>query len=76
MIVSSLLPWVYVVAGLLLFLYLILGGFELMTSGGNKNSLQSGQKKITAAVIGFVIIFVSFWLVQILQKIFGLPALF
>lgn len=75
-IISSLLPYLFVFAGLALLVYLILGGFQLLTSGGDPKAVDSAKGKITAAVIGFLIIFTSYWLVQILQVIFGLPKIF
>ena len=71
-IISKLFPYVFVAAGLLLFGYLVMGGFELLTSGGNPEKVKSAQGKITSAIIGFLIIFVAYWLVQILEIIFGL----
>ena len=75
-LVSALLPFVFVLAGLALFIYLIMGGFQLMTSAGDPKGMESGQKKVMYAIIGFLIIFASFWLVQILQVVFGLPKIF
>ncbi len=75
-IVSAILPYVFVLAGLLLFVYLLIGGFGLMMSGGDPKAMDAAKSKITSAVIGFVIIFVSFWLIQILQVIFGLTEIF
>ena len=71
-IINDLVPYVFALAGLLLFFILILGGFELMTSAGDPKKMEAAKGKITNAVIGFVIIFVAFWLVQILEVIFGL----
>lgn len=75
-IISILLPYLFILAGLMLFIYLILGGFQLMTSSGDPKKTEAAKGKITSAVIGFIIIFISFWLVQILQTIFGLPKVF
>lgn len=71
-VISKLLPYIFVLAGLILFGFLIFGGFELLTSAGNPEKVKLAQGKITSAVIGFVIIFVAYWLVQILEVIFGL----
>lgn len=75
-IISALLPYLFVLAGLGLLVFLILGGFQLMVSGGDPKATQSAKGKITGAVIGFIIIFISYWLVQILQVVFGLPKVF
>lgn len=71
-IINALVPYIFAIAGLLLLFILILGGFELLTSAGDPKKVESAQGKITSAVIGFVIIFVAYWLVQILEVIFGL----
>lgn len=74
-IFSSLLPIVYLLAGLLLGLYLIIGGFELLTSGGSEDGIAAAKSKITNAVVGFLLVFLSYWLIQILQVIFGIQIL-
>lgn len=71
-IINALVPYIFALAGLLLLIFLILGGFELMTSGGSPEKIESGRKKIMAAVIGFLIIFVAYWGIQILERIFGI----
>ncbi len=75
-IISKLLPYLFVLAGLGLLVFLILGGFQLMVSGGDPKATEQAKGKITGAVIGFIIIFISYWLVQILQVVFGLPKVF
>jgi hypothetical protein len=75
-IVSALIPLIYVLAGLALLLMLIVGGFQLMMSAGDPKGVESGRNKVMYALIGFLIIFVSYWLVQILQVVFGLPKIF
>lgn len=74
-LLSAWLPNVYVVAGIIIFFYLLLGGFTMITSAGNFEKLKQGQKAITTAIVGFVIIFASFWIIQIIQIITGVPIL-
>jgi phosphate starvation-inducible membrane PsiE len=70
-IISQLLPYIYVVAGLLLLLILISGGITLMTSGGNPEKSKAGYGRITGALIGFLIIFVSYFIALIVEKVLG-----
>ena len=74
-IVTELLKYIFVLAGLTLFILLIIGGFSLLTSGGSPDKMKAAQGKITSAVIGFVIIFISYWLVRILEIVFGISIL-
>ncbi len=71
-IISILLPYLLVLAGLLLLLYLLYGGFAYMTSAGDPKKLEAAKDKLTGALIGFIIVFVSFWLVQIVGRVFGI----
>ena len=36
-----------------------------------KESIKKASQKITFAVIGFVVIFVSFWLIKLLETVLG-----
>jgi len=74
-IITQLLPYILVLAGLILFILLIIGGFGLLTSGGSPDKVKAAQGKITSAVIGFVIIFISYWLVRILEIVLGISIL-
>jgi hypothetical protein len=71
-IISSLIPYIFGLAGLALLLILIWGGFEMMTSAGDPKKMESAKGRLTGAVVGFIIIFAAYWLVQILEVIFGL----
>lgn len=70
-IISRLVEFLFVVAGLLLLFYLIAGGFQLMVSANNEKGVAEAKAKMTNAIIGFLLLFVSFWLVQIIEFIFG-----
>jgi len=75
-IISKFLVYLFPLAGLGLMLYLIWGGFQLMTSAGDPKTLEQAKGKIINALIGFFVIFISYWFAQILQVIFGLPKIF
>ncbi len=71
-ILSQVLKLAFPFAGLILFFILISGGFQLLTSAGNPEAMEKAKKKITNAVIGFFIIFLSYWILQILEAVFGI----
>ncbi|MFC1727101.1 hypothetical protein ACFL0Y_01130 [Patescibacteria group bacterium] len=71
----GLLDYVFILAGFALLIYLIIGGFELLTSGGNPESINRGKGRITHAIIGFIIIFTSYWVIQLLEVILGVSIL-
>lgn len=74
-LISDLLPYLFAAAGLLLLLYLIYGGLSLMLSRGDPKAIQSARDKITGALVGFIIVFAAYWIVQIVGTIFGIEAI-
>ena len=73
-IISKLLPLLYSVAGLILLVMLLWGGFDLLFSGGDQAKMTSAKNRITAAIVGFILIFVAYWLTQLVSFIFGLKS--
>ena len=73
-LISILLPNVYVLAGILLLLLLLFGGFGIImgTSGGNPEQTAKGGKAVGAALGGFLIIFLSYWIIKIIEIITGI----
>ena len=59
-------------AGIALIIYLLSGGLQLMTSKGDPKAVEGAKQKITNAVIGIVIIFAAFWIVQVLIQFLGI----
>ena len=74
-IVSNLLPYIYVLAGLGLLVMLIAGGIGLMTGGGDPGKTKASYGKIVNAVIGFLIVFISYFVVQLVEVILGVNIL-
>lgn len=69
-IVSTFLPTLLTIAGLILFGMLVAGGFTMLAGAADKEAQEKGKKQITSALTGFFIIFLAYWIAQILQVIF------
>lgn len=67
----------FVLAGLILLFYFILGGIALMSSAGKSDPKATEQARatITSAVIGFVVVFTAYWIVQLIGKLLGIPGI-
>ena len=75
-IVSSFLKILFPIVGLLLLLYLLYGGYQYMLSRGDPKALESAKGIITNALVGFVIVFIAFWLVQLIGRVLGIPDIY
>lgn len=63
---------VFIIAGLAAFFYLILGGFQYITSGGDKAGAQAARDRITYAILGLAIIAAAAAILGVAQAIFGI----
>ncbi len=74
-IISMAIPYIFIIAGMLLLVYLIFGGLQLMLSQGDPKAAGAAKAHITNALIGFFIIFIAFWVVQIFGLVLGLQGI-
>jgi len=76
-LISAILPNLYVAAGLILLFFLIFGGVMVILGAGKGESQQAeqGKKIITRTIIGFLIIFLSYWIIRIIEIITGVKIL-
>jgi len=58
-------------AGIALFILIIIGGFKFITSGGDPKAVEGAKKTLTSAIIGLVIILVSYLILVLIKTITG-----
>lgn len=76
-LVTLFLNIAFVLAGLILLVFFIMGGIGLIGSAGQDDSQKAEQSKktLTSAIIGFVVVFVSYWIVKLVSQLLGVPDL-
>jgi len=76
-LISSFLKNSLVIAGVILLGLILFGGVGMITSAGSGDSkkAEQSQKTITSAVIGFLIVFCAYFIIQIIETITGLNIL-
>lgn len=73
--IGNLLPYILIFGGIALFIMLIIGGFTMLSNPTNPQAQEQGKHRITFALVGFLLLFVSYWIIQILQIIFNINIL-
>jgi hypothetical protein len=68
-ILGRLAAWMGGLGGSLFFFYLIWGGLEWMTAGGDSTKVKQGVKRIVAAVTGILVILLAYIAIE---SLFGL----
>lgn len=59
------------IASVILTLYLIIGALRLIFSAGDPKNIEGARGMIVTAIIGFIIVFVAFWLLLVIETIIG-----
>lgn len=71
-LIQSILQLIYYGAGLFFFIYLLIGGLQWITSGGDKAGVEAARNKITNAAIGLVIVVAAYAITLIVEKVLGI----
>ena len=72
-LVTTFLNIVFMLAGLILLFFFIMGGIRMISSAGSDDAqaAENAKKTITSAVIGFVVVFTAYWIVKLIGQITG-----
>lgn len=71
-IVSGGIRLVLVIAAIVFFFILVVGGIRWIVSGGDKAQTETARNQITAALVGLVIVFAAWAIVQLINVFFGI----
>ncbi len=74
-LLTGVLSLLIAVVSLLVFVYLIWGGIEWITSGGDKAKTDQARSKIISALVGVIIIAASYAVLQIMLRFLGFGSL-
>jgi hypothetical protein len=70
-VINSVMNLIMLVGALLVLLYMVWGAFDWLTSGGDKGKTESARNKITAAVIGLIILSASYAMTLLIVRFLG-----
>ncbi len=74
-LIPSLISLALIGGVLIFFFILVSGAIQWISSGGDKQSLESARGKITNAIVGIVILFATFAIIRLLEHFFGISIL-
>lgn len=70
-IVSGFIRLTLVIAAIVFFFILVIGGIKWIASGGDKAQTESARNQITAALVGLVIVFAAWAILALIRTFFG-----
>lgn len=70
-IFQSVLNWLITFAGVVALFFIIYAGIKYVRSGGDQEKIKSARETLTYAIIGLVIILLSFGIINLIGAITG-----
>lgn len=70
-LITALVGVMLILAALMAFLYLVLGGISWITSGGDKTKLEEARNKITHAIVGLIVVGAAWAIMILVQNFLG-----
>lgn len=70
-LISAVVGTLLIISALLAFFYLILGGIQWITSGGDKAGMEAARNKITHAIVGLIIVGAAWAIMILVQNFLG-----
>jgi hypothetical protein len=70
-VLTTVIYWILGLSGGIAVLFLILGGLQYITSSGNKDKAEQAKQTILYAVIGLIVIALSFVIVAFVSQNIG-----
>ncbi len=69
-ILRNAIRFILLIAFVLAFIFLIIGGIRWITAGGDEKAVAGARGMITAALIGLVVVLVSYALIVLVETFF------
>lgn len=73
--IGNIITLFLIAAALVAFFLLLVGGIQWMLSGGDKAATEAARGRITAAVIGLLLVFASWAIILLIEKFLGITIL-
>ena len=70
-VLRGVIQFILVVAFVLAFIFLIIGGIRWIVAGGDEKGVAGARGMITAALIGLVIVLVAYAIIRLVEIFFG-----
>jgi hypothetical protein len=74
-LISAWLPNIYILGGISVLILIIAAGLMWIGNAGDVKKIEEAQKILTFAIMGFIFLFASYWIIQIVQVLTGIPIL-
>ena len=68
---SNVVTTIFALAGVVLFIMFLSGGFKFLTSGGDQKQVEAAKGTLTHAITGLVVLILAFVFIQLIATLTG-----
>ena len=68
---GNILVYIIGFAGIVIFIMFLIGGFKWLTSAGNPKNIESAKNTLTYAIIGLLVIILSYIVLVLINTVTG-----
>lgn len=70
-LILGIIRYMLLFAGSIAVIFIIIGGYQYVTSGGNEEQAEKGRKTLVNAIIGIVVIVLAYVIVNVIANLVG-----
>jgi len=74
-LLSTLIYWLLVFSGTVCLIVIIISGIRFIISGGEAKSVETAKKTMTYALLGLLLVFLAFMILNVIAYVTGVPCL-
>ena len=72
-LVKDVIAWAIIAAGALCIAFIVVGGISFILSGGQEDKIKQAVNTIRYAIIGFIVVLLSVFMVSVITYVFQIP---
>lgn len=74
-LIANLIYWLILLVGTIAVIFIIIGGIRFILSGGDSKKLEQAKKTVGFSVLGLLLVFLSFFIINFIAQITGIGCL-
>jgi uncharacterized membrane protein len=71
-ILNQVMPFLYGIAAIILFIVFLMGGMDLILSRGDPARVKSAKAKVTSGIVGIILLSLAYFLTRLISYIFNI----
>lgn len=72
---QNLVSWALILAGVVAVFLIVISGYKFINSGGDAKQVEGARQTLTYAIIGLLIVFLSFFIINVISGVTGVECI-